>query len=236
MRWSKKAALELSINAIVVLILAITILGLGIAFIRGQFGALQEQFSSVSGEVKTELINKIKGSGELLVFNRAELDVQVGRKQSLFFGIKNNREKKVCTATTVRCLKALKPSNQKYCVGDPVKKITPQLSNGGITGGAGCTTTAKCQKWFNVLTPIDIEQGEVGVFPMEVQISDAKPDTYLMKVEVLVSSANLDCSELENNKADLEQPWNLDGVTKVPTSAKTTWDVLATKQFTINLQ
>ena len=71
---NRKAALQLSINAIVVLILAITILGLGLGFIKGQFGALEKQFAGVSSEIKSELINKIRNSGELLVFNQVELE------------------------------------------------------------------------------------------------------------------------------------------------------------------
>ncbi|HSU73268.1 MAG TPA: hypothetical protein VLJ21_05470, partial [Candidatus Binatia bacterium] len=86
---NKKAALELSINAIVVLILAITILGLGIGFIRGQFGGLTEQFVGVRAEIKDQLITKIKESGDLLVFNRAELEASIGKKDTFYIGVKN---------------------------------------------------------------------------------------------------------------------------------------------------
>ena len=40
---SKKAAMELSINAIVILIIAITMLGLGIGFVKGMFGKISTQ-------------------------------------------------------------------------------------------------------------------------------------------------------------------------------------------------
>ncbi|MEK6822572.1 MAG: hypothetical protein AABY13_01985 [Nanoarchaeota archaeon] len=226
MRWSKKAALELSINAIVVLILAITILGLGIAFIRGQFGALQEQFSSVSGEVKTELINKIKTSGDLLAFSRAELDLQIGKKDTLFFGIKNNKDEIACTATTIRCIKALKPGTPGECATD--------VKNGAIVGGSGCT--GDCAGWFDILTPIDIEKGETGVYPMTVQISDAKPDTYLMEIKVYIGDADTAGeSDCENLDASDTPPANPDD-DSVPGAIEDEWQVLATKQFTINLQ
>ena len=39
----KKASLELSINAIVILVLAITMLGLGLGFTKGMFGQLKSQ-------------------------------------------------------------------------------------------------------------------------------------------------------------------------------------------------
>lgn len=41
---NKKAAIELSVTAIVILILAIVILGLGLGFIRGMFGKVATQF------------------------------------------------------------------------------------------------------------------------------------------------------------------------------------------------
>ena len=40
---NKKGALELSINAIVILIIAITMLGLGLGFVRGMFGKISTQ-------------------------------------------------------------------------------------------------------------------------------------------------------------------------------------------------
>ena len=43
-RISKKAAMELSINAIIILILAIVMLGLGLGFIRGMFSKVATQF------------------------------------------------------------------------------------------------------------------------------------------------------------------------------------------------
>ncbi|MBW3002327.1 hypothetical protein KY338_04150, partial [Candidatus Woesearchaeota archaeon] len=96
---NKKAALQLSINAIVILILAITILGLGLGFIKSQFGALTEQFGAVSAEIKSSLIEKIKESGELLVFNRAEIDAKIGKPEEFYIGIKNTASAKEGSAT-----------------------------------------------------------------------------------------------------------------------------------------
>ena len=45
----KKGALELSINAIVILIIAITMLGLGLGFVRGMFGKASGQFEELTG-------------------------------------------------------------------------------------------------------------------------------------------------------------------------------------------
>ena len=47
----KKADLSLSINAIVVLILAITMLGLGLLFIRNQFGGGSSKLATMTEQI-----------------------------------------------------------------------------------------------------------------------------------------------------------------------------------------
>jgi hypothetical protein len=59
---SKKGSLNLSINAVVVIVLAITMLGLGLAFIRGMFakglGSVAEQFDEIEQQRVDSLIEK----------------------------------------------------------------------------------------------------------------------------------------------------------------------------------
>ena len=55
----KRSSLNLSINAIVVLILAITMLGLGLGFIRNVFGSTTENFEQVSQQIKDMAITEI---------------------------------------------------------------------------------------------------------------------------------------------------------------------------------
>jgi hypothetical protein len=168
--WSKKGALELSINAIVVLILAITILGLGIAFIRGQFGALQKQFTEVGGEVKTQMTQKIRESGELLAFNQQEIEVTAGKTETFYYGVQNEHiDQSVCAAVLVRCIKGL-TNTQGGCTG----------SDALIVGGEKVD-----QKWFSLFTPVIIKAGDVGVYQMEIQVSNAPKDSYLMELSVI---------------------------------------------------
>ncbi len=192
---NKKAALQLSINAIVVLILAITILGLGLGFIKSQFGALQKQFGEVSAEIKSELLEKIRESGELLVFNRAEIDAKVGKEDSFFFGIKNTATpapdaEGVCFAVVVKCLKALKPDEPGFC--------TTGVANGDIVGGTDIIAGPPIEEWFTVFPEVDIAEGEVGVYPINLRIPRAKPDTYLMRLEVYREQDGNECAFASN--------------------------------------
>jgi hypothetical protein len=86
----KRADLSLSINAIVVLILAITMLGLGLAFLRGTFKKTEEQFSEVAGTVKEQVIEEIKSRAEkLYIRGEPELEVRRGETKEVFYGVMN---------------------------------------------------------------------------------------------------------------------------------------------------
>jgi len=186
---NKKAALQLSINAIVILILAITILGLGLGFIKSQFGALTEQFGAVSAEIKSSLIEKIKESGELLVFNRAEIDAKIGKPEEFYIGIKNTASAKegsaticfrakegsatICFRLGVKCVRALKPENS--CPGGEASLV------GGVDNDGN---PPEFGTWFSMFDEVDIKPGDVGVYPVKLQIAAAVPDTYLMEFNV----------------------------------------------------
>ncbi len=59
----RRGALELSINTIVVVVIAITLLTLGLAFVKQQFGGLTDITKDVFGTAKTE-IGKIHGGAK----------------------------------------------------------------------------------------------------------------------------------------------------------------------------
>ncbi|MFH1174268.1 MAG: hypothetical protein V1725_03990 [archaeon] len=73
-RLHKKGSLELSVNAIVVLVMAIAVLGLGLAFIRGLIQKGQEKFDVII--TGTELENPARADKPLVV--DAELAVKRG--------------------------------------------------------------------------------------------------------------------------------------------------------------
>ena len=63
---NKIAALQLSITAIVVLILAITMLGLGLTFIRNIFGSATEEFEVATGTIQKVMIEQMKQSNKIV--------------------------------------------------------------------------------------------------------------------------------------------------------------------------
>lgn len=86
----KRGSLQLSINAIVILILAITMLGLGLSFIKGIFGGTVEKLKGIEKQLAEEERKTLQDSIDEITFLQSRIDV-TGRSQSMMFAIRNNR-------------------------------------------------------------------------------------------------------------------------------------------------
>src|SRR3989338_11650848 len=89
---NKKASLELSINAIVILILAITMLGLGLGFMRNIFGSATDQFRQVTGAVEKQMIDQMKEGNKIVDLSRPKLTIKKGKQEQIFIGFRNVKE------------------------------------------------------------------------------------------------------------------------------------------------
>lgn len=92
---NKRASLELSISAIVIVILAMTLLGLGIAFIKNIFSQTNELSESAFGKVSDQIQKDLLDSDEKLIFSQSKLSVEKGSSQLLGWGIRNDKSAKM---------------------------------------------------------------------------------------------------------------------------------------------
>lgn len=99
----KKGALQLSINAIVVLILAITMLGLGLGFMRSMFGQTTAQFEDVAESMKGQVIDEIKSSNEKVILNKYEISIKKSEEKEVYYGIKETSGNERCFAVNISC-------------------------------------------------------------------------------------------------------------------------------------
>ncbi len=90
---SKKASLELSIRAIVIVVLAMTLLGLGLGFIRSMFSDIGILSSSTFDKIKDQLNSELITSSEKLVFSQAKINLDRGKSSLLGWGIKNENSR-----------------------------------------------------------------------------------------------------------------------------------------------
>ena len=167
-----KGDLSLSINAIVILILAITMLGLGLAFLRGTFKKTTGEFTKVSETIKNQIEDEIRSSNAKLTFNTFEVTIGRGSSQDLFYGIKNVEN----TAITFKV----------------VPKCTAALADPALTEADIAETLI-----LRTFTETEVTPGEIEVLKLVVSsTSEAKSDTYSCKLAV----ENPDGSEYASKK------------------------------------
>ncbi len=86
MKFNKKAGLEMSINAIVILVMAMVVLGLGLGFIRGMFGNATAKLENSIGAV--DLTNPPNAENPI-VFESSTLKVKPGKNLEFNYGFYN---------------------------------------------------------------------------------------------------------------------------------------------------
>lgn len=192
MRFNKKAALELSITAIVVLIIAITVLGLGIGFIKKQFGAGTQLVEKELSNIKEQLKEQVRTGGELLVFSVPE-QASIGKPQAVIVGVRNTAANpegdRVCFRVEVKCIKPFSPDAQ--CVSD----VAGPVAVGGYASDEGWTAVKGNHNWFkSILGEFDLKNYEGDVYDAVMLVRSIKPDSYQMEINVYKAIDDKDCS------------------------------------------
>lgn len=168
----KRGDLSLSINAIVILILAITMLGLGLAFMRGTFGKVTEQFSQVSSEVQKDMINRLKTSNENIVLNAYELEISQGSTKDLYLAIRNDLDS---TATFI-----ITP-HTSVC---NTTQVTTECCITMIAGSECADVT------LSTFPRITLDPGQSEVMKLKVAINPrAARDSYSIPIEITAPQA-----------------------------------------------
>ena len=157
----KKGSLNLSINAIVVLILAITMLGLGLSFMKNIFGGATEEFQKVGGTVEKQMIEQMKAGKNIVELSRPSLDLKKAGKDQIFIGLKN-----------------VQAGGQEF------KIIKPDKNNLGGTEVCSSITINK------IAGGIGVSSGDTRVLPINVQAdSDANEGTCFIDLITCANNA-----------------------------------------------
>jgi len=202
MRFNKKAALELSITAIVVLIIAITVLGLGIGFIKKQFGAGAELVSRELTGIKEQLKDQVRTGGELLVFSAPE-SVNIGKPQATFVGVRNTAANpdtgKVCFRVEVKCIQPF--TYGQTC--DPRNDANNVAVGGYDTQDYGFVQEiAPNRNWFkSLLSQFELRNYEGDVFDAVMLVRGIPPDQYQMEINVFKDPEDRACDNADFSDA-----------------------------------
>ena len=95
MLFNKKASLEISIQAIVIVVLAMTLLGLGLGFVKGLFGNITDISRATFDKIADQLNRDLVNSNEKLVFSQTKINIERGKSVLLGWGIKNDLPSKL---------------------------------------------------------------------------------------------------------------------------------------------
>lgn len=85
----KKGSLNLSIEAIVIVVIAFVVLGLGLGFVRGQFKQMTETSGSVQEQIKQQILDDLRTGNKKLSFPSSELKIEAASSSVMAVGIKN---------------------------------------------------------------------------------------------------------------------------------------------------
>jgi|TARA_B100002003_G_C14120009_1_gene538664 hypothetical protein len=90
--FNKKASLELSIRAIVIVVLAMTLLGLGLGFVRNMFEDIGDTTGQVTEQIRSQILEDLRRGDRKLSFPTTELKLQIQRSKIIAVGVKNTVE------------------------------------------------------------------------------------------------------------------------------------------------
>ncbi len=87
--FNKRASLELSIRAIVIVVLAMTILSLGLVFVRERFKEFGTISSEVTEQVRQRIVDDLVTGDKKISFPKTEIAIDKGGSELLTIGIRN---------------------------------------------------------------------------------------------------------------------------------------------------
>ena len=100
MLFNKKGSLEISIQAIVIVVLAMTILGLGIGFTKSIFQKITGSTEDISDQVRQKVVEDLVQGDKRLSFPKTEVIVERGSSSVLTIGIMNKEDTKLVYTLT----------------------------------------------------------------------------------------------------------------------------------------
>ncbi|HII65315.1 TPA: hypothetical protein HA372_03250 [Candidatus Woesearchaeota archaeon] len=103
---SRRASLEISIQAIVIVVLAMTLLGLGLTFIKKMFGNVDVLSTGTFEKIQEQLQRDLVNSNEKLVFSQTKVTMERGGEKLFGWGVKNVGSSKLnywAEFTPVKC-------------------------------------------------------------------------------------------------------------------------------------
>ena len=166
-RFNKKGSLNLSIEAIVIVVIAFVVLGLGLGFVRTQFTQIGDTSTSVQEQISQQILEDLRTGNKPLTFPASKLVLSPREESVQAIGVKNTGD----TDLTFKVQFKVKDADGSFQ--DFESGITLDFNNGEVE---------------SELLWDDLEQtlkaGEPNVIPVTIS-GPSKNGNYLYKVVLL---------------------------------------------------
>ncbi len=163
---NKRASLELSIQAIVIVVIAFVVLGLGLGFVRSQFKDISTTSTQIQAEISQQILDDLRTGNKKLSFPSTQLILETGTESVQAIGVKNTKDSKIY----LRLAFQVKAGDQFVPFGSEQAKT--------FTNSGGVETQSKII-WDDSLQ--EFGQGQSKVIPVTITAPD-KTGNYLYKV------------------------------------------------------
>ncbi len=153
---NKKAAVELSIGTIVIIVLAMSMLILGLVLIKGIFTGATDNVDEINEKVKEEIKNLFVDDSEraILKLTESTAKVEQGSEFGVAFGVRNT---------------------EKGSVGSQTFRYDTLLDDINIRENCGVTKEV-AEKWIKFGSgSLSVRPGDIGAERIKVSISEDAP-------------------------------------------------------------
>ncbi len=161
----KRGSLNLSIEAIVIIVIAFVVLGLGLGFVREQFKDIGGTTKTIQEQIRQQIIDDLRTGNKKLSFPATKLDLGTNEETVQAIGIKNTEDRKV---------EVLIGFNVK--VGEEFKAFESQSE---LSFTVSDNTVRARIDWDN--SPQSLKPGETRIIPVTITSPD-KTGNYLYKI------------------------------------------------------
>jgi len=169
-RSGKRGGLDLSIQTIVIVVLAMTLLGLGLGFIRNQFKIITETSGSVQDQIKQQILDDLRVGNKKLSFPTGNVLLSSGDSKDLAVGVQNLEDQPITFELKMYWKDPQGVTGNEFVPMQPKSKLTADDEDKGVF------------LWDN--TPQTLGLGESRVIGLAFR-APVPQDTYLYKAEII---------------------------------------------------
>jgi hypothetical protein len=178
---NKKGSLNLSIEAIVIVVIAFTVLGLGLGFVKTQIGDIGKTSSSIQEQISQQILDDLRTGNKKLSFPATKLTLSTSEESVQAIGVKNTEDSPVDIII-----------NFDVKSGDKFESFTSQEA---LSFKNGPISVKSKIDWDDSSQPL--KPGESRVFPVTITAPD-KTGNYLYKITLKKLTAEGEESEFDS--------------------------------------